>query len=97
MDNQKLAFEKFKKLKVGALFMQMGTGKTKVAIELVDFNKCDLLVYIAPFSTLNNIENEFKKWNLKTNYILIGYETISSSDTKYLELLNELENKIRTK
>ena len=93
MDNQKLAFEKFKKLKVGALFMQMGTGKTKVAIELVDFNKCDLLVYIAPFSTLNNIENEFKKWNLKTNYILIGYETISSSDTKYLELLNELENK----
>lgn len=93
MDNQKLAFEKFKKLKVGALFMQMGTGKTKVAIELVDFNRCDLLVYIAPFSTLNNIENEFKKWNLKTNYILIGYETISSSDTKYLELLNELENK----
>lgn len=93
MDNQKLAFEKFKKLKVGALFMQMGTGKTKVAIELVDYNKCDLLVYIAPFSTLNNIENEFKKWNLKTNYILIGYETISSSDTKYLELLNELENK----
>ena len=93
MNNQHLAFEQFKKLKVGALFMQMGTGKTKVAIELVDFNKCDLLVYIAPFSTLNNIENEFKKWNLKTNYILIGYETISSSDTKYLKLLKELENK----
>lgn len=92
-NNQLEAFEKFKKLKVGALFMQMGTGKTKVAIELIDYNNCDLLVYIAPFSTLNNIENEFKKWNLKTSYILIGYETISSSDNKYLNLLKELENK----
>ena len=92
-NNQLEAFEKFKKLKVGALFMQMGTGKTKVAIELIDYNNCDLLVYIAPFSTLNNIENEFKKWNLKTNYILIGYETISSSDAKYLNFLKELENK----
>ena len=43
------------KLKVGALFMQMGTGKTRVAIELVDYNKCDLLLYVAPFSTLKNI------------------------------------------
>lgn len=92
-DNQLEAFNKFKKLKVGALFMEMGTGKTKVAIELVDCNKCDLLVYVAPFSTLKNIEDEFKKWDLKTDYILIGYETISSSDTKYLNLLNQLENK----
>lgn len=92
-NNQLQAFEKFKKLKVGALFMQMGTGKTKVAIELVDYNKCDLLIYIAPYSTLKNIEDEFIKWNLKTKYILIGYETISSSDVKYLELLSKIENK----
>lgn len=92
-NNQIQAFEKFKKLKVGALFMQMGTGKTRVAIELIDYNKCDLLVYIAPFSTLNNIEKEFVKWNLSTPYILIGYETIQASDKKYLELLNKIENK----
>ena len=92
-NNQKEAFEKFKKLKVGALFMKMGTGKTRIAIELVDYNKCDLLVYVAPFSTLKNIENEFIKWDLKTKYILIGYETISSSDVKYLNLLKQLENK----
>lgn len=92
-NNQLLAYEKFKKLKVGALFMKMGTGKTRIAIELVDYNKCDLLVYVAPFSTLKNIENEFIKWNLKTPYKLIGYETIQASDRKYLELLNELENK----
>ena len=92
-ENQKEAFDKFKKLKVGALFMKMGTGKTRIAIELVDYNKCDLLVYIAPFSALKNIENEFIKWNLKTPYKLIGYETISSSDRQYLELLNQLKNK----
>lgn len=92
-ENQKEAFDKFKKLKVGALFMKMGTGKTRIAIELVDYNKCDLLVYIAPFSTLKNIENEFIKWNLKTPYKLIGYETIQASDRRYLELLNEIENK----
>lgn len=92
-DKQIEAFEKFKKLKVGALFMQMGTGKTRVAIKLIDYNKCDLVLYVAPFSTLKNIEDEFKKWNLKTPYILIGYETISSSDKQYLDLLNKLENK----
>lgn len=92
-NNQKQAFKKFSKLKVGALFMQMGTGKTRVAIELVDYNKCDLLVYVAPFSTLKNIEEEFIKWELKTKYILIGYETIQSSDRKYLDLLNEIDNK----
>ena len=92
-NNQIQAFNKFSKLKVGALFMKMGTGKTRVAIELVDYNKCDLLIYVAPFSTLKNIEEEFIKWNLKTEYILIGYETISSSDKKYLDLLSKLENK----
>lgn len=92
-NNQIQAFNKFSKLKVGALFMKMGTGKTRVAIELVDYNKCDLLIYVAPFSTLKNIEEEFIKWNLKTEYILIGYETISSSNKKYLDLLSKIENK----
>ena len=92
-NNQIQAFNKFSKLKVGALFMKMGTGKTRVAIEFVDYNKCDLLIYVAPFSTLKNIEEEFIKWNLKTEYILIGYETISSSDKKYLDLLSKIENK----
>lgn len=92
-EKQLEAFEKFKKLKVGALFMEMGTGKTRVAIELIDYNKCDLLVYIAPCSALSNIEKEFIKWKLKTRYILVGYETISLSDKKYLELLSKINNK----
>lgn len=37
MNNQLIAYDKFKKLKVGALFMEMGTGKTKVAIDLINY------------------------------------------------------------
>lgn len=91
-NNQQEAFEKFSKLKVGALFMQMGTGKTRVALELVNYNKVDLLIYVAPFSTLNNIKSEIIKWGINCEYILIGYETISSSDNKYLKLLNRIKN-----
>ncbi len=89
--NQQIAFEKFSKLKIGALFMEMGTGKTKVAINLVNYNKVDFLLYIAPFSTLINIQSEISKWNLNCKYCLAGYETISSSDCKYLKLLEMIK------
>ena len=32
---QQTAIDKLKRLKVGALFMEMGTGKTKVALDLI--------------------------------------------------------------
>lgn len=92
-EEQQLAFEKFTQLKVGALFMQMGTGKTKVALDIVNFNKVDLLIYVCPFSVKSNIDAEIKKWGINCDYILIGYETIQASDYKYLELLKMLENK----
>ena len=34
-DNQKTAIEKFRKLKIGALFMEPGTGKTRTASILI--------------------------------------------------------------
>lgn len=47
MNNQELAFEKLSKLKVGALFMAMGTGKTKVALDLINskLNKVDYVLW----------------------------------------------------
>lgn len=92
-NEQQIAFDKFSKLRVGALFMKMGTGKTKVALELVNYNNIDFLIYVTPFSTKSNIENEIKKWGLNCDYEIVGYETIQSSSTKYLELLNKLDNK----
>lgn len=93
IDKQQLAFNKFTRLKVGALFMKMGTGKTKVAVDLVNYNNVDLLIYICPFSTKDNIQAEINKWGINCDYKIVGYETIQSSDTKYLNLFTEMDNK----
>lgn len=94
-NDQKLAFNKFSKLKVGALFMEMGTGKTKTALELINYNsdKIDLVLWFTPFSTKKNLQNEIEKWGISTSFDIIGYETIQSSDKKYLDLLEKIENK----
>lgn len=92
-EKQLEAFEKFSKLKVGALFMKMGSGKTKVALELVKYNKVDFMLYITPFSAKANIKAEIDKWNINCDYEIIGYETIQSSDTEFLRLLRKLKNK----
>lgn len=83
--------ERFKKLKIGALFSQMGTGKTRVAVELVNYNEPDFLIYVCPFSCKDNIEKELKKWHVNCDYEIIGYETLSNSDKKYIELLEKLK------
>ena len=59
-DKQKAALERFKKLKVGALFMRQGTGKTRVALELVNYNSPDYMLYIAPVSTIENARTEIE-------------------------------------
>ncbi|HEM3698665.1 TPA: DEAD/DEAH box helicase [Streptococcus suis] len=85
---QKEAFEKFSKLKVGALFMKQGTGKTRVALELTKSTDADFVLFICPFSTKSNLLTEIKKWVLDRPFEVVGYETISSSDRKYLELMD---------
>ena len=85
-DKQKAALERFKKLRVGALFMRQGTGKTRVALELVNYNEPDYLLYIAPVSTIENARAEIEKWGCCCPYDIIGYETIASSDKQYVEI-----------
>ncbi|MBS4769676.1 DEAD/DEAH box helicase [Carnobacteriaceae bacterium zg-ZUI240] len=90
--NQSMAIDKFKKLKVGALFMQQGSGKTRVAVELINSTDVNLAVFFCPFSTKKNLELELIKWKLSKEYMIIGYESISASDTLYLEILEKLKN-----
>lgn len=85
-------FEKFKQLKVGALFMKMGTGKTKVAIDLVNYNNVDYLLYITPFSTKSNVEQEIKKWGINCKYDIVGYETLQASDIEFLKVYARLQS-----
>lgn len=96
MNNQKLAFKKLSKLKVGALFMEMGTGKTKVALDLINSkkHKVDYILWICPFSLKNEIENEIEKWDYKSlNIHIVGCESIGSSDRIYFEILNNIKDK----
>lgn len=82
--------ERFKALKVGALFSQMGTGKTRVAVELVNYNNPDYLLYVCPFSCKDNVDKELIKWEVKCPYKIVGYETLSASDRIYTQIREEM-------
>lgn len=90
-EQQLQMLNRFKSLKVGALFSQMGTGKTRVAVELVNYNKPDFLLYICPFSCKANVDAEIKKWGVECPYRIVGYETLSASDRVYMELMAEMK------
>lgn len=87
-------FEKLSKLKVGALFMEMGTGKTKIALDLIAHkkNKIDYILWICPFSVKQEIENERLKWHSELNIEIVGCESIGSSDKIFLELFNKIKS-----
>jgi len=63
LPHQKQAVEKLKPLRVGALFMDMGTGKTLTAIELIRLrsSKIDNVVWFAPAAFVINIKKEILK------------------------------------
>lgn len=73
--------------KVGALFMEAGTGKTRVAMELVNGTDCSDLFWIGPLRTLGTIHDEAEKWGgwkMKSHYY--GVESLSASERIWLEL-----------
>lgn len=95
LDNQVNAESHLSSWKVGALFMEAGTGKTRVALNLVNSTPCDLVVWIGPLQTIkhkDNVINEINKWGGFTAPVLYyGIESIQQSDRIYLELLNKIE------
>lgn len=91
-DNQQSAIRQLKQWKVGALFMEPGTGKTRVALTLVNSTECTDIFWIAPLRTLDNVKDEAEKWGgFKMPAHYYGIESISQSDRIYLELMAEIE------
>jgi SNF2 family DNA or RNA helicase len=89
-DNQVSAIEKLRLYKVGALFMEPGTGKTRVAINLVNsIPDIDYLLWLTPFQTKKNLRNELEKCGCNAD--IIGIESLSNSDRIYLELIRKIE------
>lgn len=100
LENQIRALAHRSSWKVGALFMKMGTGKTRVALELINqVENIDLVVWVAPLRTIEpkggnipSVKDEIDKWggfNAK-EIIYIGVETIGQSDRQYLQLYKKI-------
>lgn len=93
LDDQFNAIEKLKNLKVGALFMDPGTGKTLSAWELsASVPGCDYLLWLTPFRNKSNQKQMLDEYNDRGIVIdIVGIETLSSSDRTYLDLYRKLE------
>jgi SNF2 family DNA or RNA helicase len=92
------AIEKLSKIKIGALYMEMGTGKTRTALELISQRltqgKVNHILWLCPCSVKRTIEKELEKHvdgNIPIN--IAGIESLSSRDRLYLKLLNIAQKK----
>ncbi len=90
--DQKLAIKKLERLKCGALFMKMGTGKTCVAVNLINTkaSEIDCVIWIAPASLLREKSYiaEIEKWKPLSPIYYFSIEGIGSSDVKFLKMLD---------
>lgn len=94
LTNQFNAKQHLKDWRVGALFMEAGTGKTRVALELVNsVPDIDLVFWIAPLQTIKpesnttSVVDEIVKWGgFNVDACYYGIESIGMSDRIYLEV-----------
>ena len=96
---QQEAVEKLLPLRIGALYMEMGTGKTRTALEIIkarlDKKKLDKVLWLCPCSVKANLRADLDKhaedW---ADLIRIeGIESLSSSDRLYLDLMRYITEK----
>lgn len=97
-DHQKAAVDKMLRLKVGALFMEMGTGKTRVALEIIkhrlDAGKIDHVLWLCPCSVQENLRQDIDKHSdlrrLPGVLTICGIETLSTSMRTCERLMSEV-------
>lgn len=97
--DQLQAKDKLRQFKVGALFMEAGTGKSRVSTELVNSaDDIDCVEWIGPLRSIKplnglpSIIDEINKWggfNAPVTYT--GIESLQSSDRVWLDLYNRVE------
>jgi hypothetical protein len=99
--DQKRSIQKLSKVKVGAFFMEAGTGKTRPLVELVRILNPTFVLYISPLRTIKtrlyseSVKYQVDLWGgFNCDVRFVGVETISLSDKVYLELNQLLSNSI---
>lgn len=91
------AVNKLIHVKVGALYMEQGTGKTRTALELIkrrlDAGKVDAVLWLCPCSVKKNLREDiiYHVGNFPDNLIIKGIESLSSADALYLKLLEMVQ------
>ena len=99
LSNQVEAISKLQKFKIGALFMDPGTGKTRAAYELVNsVPGIDYILYLAPYQLINRenynetVVAEIEKCGgFIVPHDFIGIESLSNSNRIFLEVYSKLE------
>lgn len=90
--SQEEAVEKLARLKVGALFMACGTGKTQTAVALVNsVPDVDCLYWLCPCQVKENLLTELEKCGCKYTPHIVGIESIGCSDRIFLEELEHVQ------
>ena len=84
-EQQHAAVSHLREWKVGALFMEPGTGKTRAALELIRAVGADMVLWLGPLRTLGDVRRELDRWGGIDNLVMVGVESISASDRIYLE------------
>lgn len=95
LQHQSEAKRHLEEWKVGALFMEAGTGKTKVAVDIVNASPCDFVLWIGPLQTIRtgNVTNEVASqggFNMPCSFV--GVESIGGSDRIYLNTVEDLKS-----
>lgn len=90
--------DKLTNLKVGALFCEAGTGKTKSICEIADNKiknkKVDFIYYILPASLKWQTKLEVAKWSKNSDkFMFVSVEGIGSSFAIYEKIKNSINNK----
>jgi SNF2 family DNA or RNA helicase len=91
IDYQQTAVEKLLPLKIGALYMEMGTGKTRTGLELIHrrytSGRIEKVLWLCPCSVKSTIKRELEKHAEGTEFIdIYGIESLSSSVSLTLKL-----------
>ena len=84
--HQQKAVEKLMHLKVGALYMEQGTGKTRTTLELIErrlkSGKIDCALWLCPCSTKKSLREDIeyhtgKGSTMSRNIVIRGIESLS--------------------
>ena len=94
---QQEAVDKLIKIKVGALYLEQGTGKTRTSLSMIqprlEKGRVDVVLWLCPCSVKKNLREDlaYHCGQMPDEIVIRGIESLSSSDRLYLMLLKLVE------